>query len=296
MMAGLVGLFVAVPALAEPPSPVAAFAHKYTAVYTDVVAKSSRTLTLVAPSFQTFVEYNVCAPDGVQEELIAGVHQGAMAVVVGAAAGQPVRFRYGAGGRIVLSVDDQSIVTDLSAAQARPMASLVEKGNNGLISIDDVDYRNGKEIYTPKIAESYLNSEEGYWLLWADAMTADLFKRVDFRDSAAPDGLTIVDSERPVSISTDGSLNVCEGKPRIAFWKRVAAERGVILRHIGFDAVRWDQEDVPAVEAVRRLFKWAPVMRLAAKSDPAVFKTFVRALAQVRLAPVSTPRQLIARF
>ena len=54
-----------------------------------------------------------------------------------------------------------------------------------------------------------------------------------------------------------------------------------------------DQNDVQAIEAVRRVFKWAPVMRLAAESDPAVFKTFVGDLEKARIETVRTPSLLI---
>jgi hypothetical protein len=47
------------------------------------------------------------------------------------------------------------------------------------------------------------------------------------------------------------------------------------------------------METVRRVFKWAPVMRLAADSDAAAFRAFVRELEQVRIATVSTPGLLI---
>ena len=53
------------------------------------------------------------------------------------------------------------------------------------------------------------------------------------------------------------------------------------------------EEDVQAMEAVRRVFKWAPVIRLAAESDPAAFTTFVRRLEQIRVTTVTTPRLLI---
>ena len=39
------------------------------------------------------------------------------------------------------------------------------------------------------------------------------------------------DTERPVSISTDGNLEVRGGEPRVAFWKRVGGKRGEILRY-----------------------------------------------------------------
>jgi hypothetical protein len=51
--------------------------------------------------------------------------------------------------------------------------------------------------------------------------------------------------------------------------------------------------DFQAMETVRRVFKWTPVMRLAAESDAAAFRTFVRELEQVRIATVSTPCLLI---
>jgi hypothetical protein len=54
-----------------------------------------------------------------------------------------------------------------------------------------------------------------------------------------------------------------------------------------------DQDDVRAVETVRRVFKWAPVMRLAAESDPAAFRTFVRQLERAQITTVTTPRLLI---
>ena len=54
-----------------------------------------------------------------------------------------------------------------------------------------------------------------------------------------------------------------------------------------------DQNDVRALETVRRVFKWAPVMRLAAESDPVAFRMFVHELGQGRIAKVPTPRLLL---
>ncbi len=138
-------------------------------------------------------------------------------------------------------------------------------------------------------------TEEGYWLLWADAIAEGLFDRVGFDHGEFPTGLTIVDSERPVTISTDGCLEVRGGEPRVAFWKRVGGKPGAILRYddLGFVMQPRGHGEFQAMETVRRVFKWAPVMRLAAESDPDAFRTFVRELKQVRIAAVSTPRLLI---
>jgi hypothetical protein len=69
----------------------------------------------------------------------------------------------------------------------------------------------------------------------------------------------------------------------------------VILRYEDYGRVMEPrgENDERAMEAVRRVFKWAPVMRLAAESDPAAFKSFVRRLEQVRIPTVNTPRLLI---
>jgi len=296
MMAAMVGLSTLIPALADPPKLGGLFAHKYNPLHIDTMPKANLALMLHASSFQTLVETLVNGvPGSTQPGLIGGIHQGKKAVTVGAAAGQPVRFEYRPGGRISFWIGDQSIVTGLLAAQARPMASLVEEGNNGLVALNDAVNRNGKRGYRPKVAGSYIDTEEGYWLLWADAIAEDLFYRVAFGNGNFPDGLTIVDSERPVTISTDGSLEVLGGEPRVAFWKRVGEKRGAILRYDDLGLVMQPrcQGDVQAMETVRRVFKWAPIMRLAAESDPAAFRTFVRELDQVRIATVSTPRLLI---
>ena len=50
--------------------------------------------------------------------------------------------------------------------------------------------------------------------------------------------------------------------------------------------------DVQAMETVPS-FQVGPVMRLAAESDPAAFRAFVRELEEVRIATASTPRLLI---
>jgi hypothetical protein len=176
------------------------------------------------------------------------------------------------------------------------MASFVEEGNNGLVGLDDPTTRNGKRGYRPKLAGSYIDTEEGYWLLWADAIAGDLFYRVGFDSGNFPDGLTIVDSKHAVTISTDGgNLAVRGGEPWVAFWKRIGGERGAILRYdeLGLVMEPRDQDDVQAMDTVRRVFKWAPVMRLAAESDPAAFRTFVGDLEQARIAAVSTPSLLI---
>jgi hypothetical protein len=226
---------------------------------------------------------------------IGGIHQGKRAVTVGAAAQQPVRFACHPGGSISLCVGDQFIVTDLLAAQARPMASFVEDGDNGLVGLNDSVTRNGKRGYRPKVAGSYIDTEEGYWLLWAVAIAEDLFCRVRFEHGDYPHGLTIVDSERPVTISTVGRLEVRGGEPHVAFWKQVGGKRGEILRYDDFGLVMEPRGkgDVQAIETVRRVFKWMPVMRLAAESDPAAFRKFVYELEQVRIPTVSTPHLLI---
>jgi hypothetical protein len=104
-----------------------------------------------------------------------------------------------------------------------------------------------------------------------------------------------VDSERPVTISTDHGLEVRGGEPWVAFWNGGPGKRGAILRYEDYGRVMEprSEDDERAVEAVRRVFKWAPVMRLAAECDPAAFKTFVRQLEQVRMPTVTTPRLLI---
>ncbi len=81
----------------------------------------------------------------------------------------------------------------------------------------------------------------------------------------------------------------------MAFWKRVEGKPGAILRYDDLGLVMQPrcQGDLKAMETVRRVFKWAPVMRLAAESDPVAFRTFVRKLEQVPIAAVSTPRLLI---
>jgi hypothetical protein len=189
-------------------------------------------------------------------------------VTIGAAAGHPVRFECHPGGRIILWIGDESIETGLLAAHARPMASFVEEGNNGLVGLNDAATRNGKRGYSPKVAGSYIDTEEGYWLLWADAIAEDLFYQVAFDNGDFPHGLTIVDSERPVTISTDGGLEVRGGEPWVAFWKRIGGERGVILRYeeLGLVMKPRDQDDIQAVETVRRVFKWAPRMTIDVKS------------------------------
>jgi hypothetical protein len=122
-----------------------------------------------------------------------------------------------------------------------------------------------------------------------------LFYRVGFEHGDYPHGLTIVDAERPVTISTEGSLEVRGGEPRVAFRKQVGGKRAAILRYddLGLIMEPRGRGDVQAIETVRRVFKWMPVMRLAAESDPAAFRKFVRDLQQVRIPTVSTPSMLL---
>ena len=105
----------------------------------------------------------------------------------------------------------------------------------------------------------------------------------------------MVDSERPVTITTDGGLEILGGEPRVAFWKCIGGKRGAILRYddLGLIMEPRAHGDFHAMETVRRVFKWTPVMRLAAESDATAFRTFVRELEQVRIATVSTPGLLI---
>ena len=188
------------------------------------------------------------------------------------------------------------MVTGLLAAQARPMASLVEQGNNGLVTLTDRITHNGKRGYRPQVATSYLDTEDGYWLVWADAIAEKLFYRKDSGQGEFPDGLTIVDGYHPVTISNDnGTLEVRAAEPLVAFWKASAREAGRIIRYDDYAQIMKprDQDDVRAVDTVRRVFRWTPVMRLAAESDPVAFQTFVRQLAPLQIKPVTTPRILI---
>ena len=296
MMAAMVALSTLIPALADPTKPMALFARKYIPLYIDTDPEADRALVLHASSFQTLVETQVDGvPGSTRPNVIGGIHQANKAVTTGAAAGQPVRFAYSPGGRISFRIGDQSLVTDLSVAQARPMASLVEEGNNGLVGLNERIRHNGKRGYRAKVAGSYIDTEEGYWLLWADAIAEDLFYRVEFEPGNSPRGLTIVDSDRPVTISTDRGLEIRGGEPRVAFWRCIAGQRGAILRHddLGLIMEPRCQGDVQAMASVRRLFKWAPVMRLAADSDPTAFRTFVRDLDQVKVGSVLTPHLLV---
>jgi hypothetical protein len=295
LIVAAIGLSAVISVQAEAEEKVTAFAHRYAPVYNNTSA--APTLMVNAPSFQALMEAQASGlPGSARHGLIGGIHQGATAVPVGAVKGKPVRFEYTPGGSIVLSAGGRSLVTGLLAAQARPMASLVEKGNNGLVTLTDRVTHSGKRGYRPQVASSYLDTEDGYWLLWADAISENLFDRTDFGRGEFPDGLTIVDSQRPVTISGhDGALEVRGGEPWVAFWKANGREAGRIIRYDDFGAVMKprDQDDVRAVEAVRRAFKWAPVMRLAAESDPVAFRTFVHKLGEVRITTVSTPRLLI---
>ncbi len=298
MQAAILGLSALVPALADAPPAGTPFAHKYEPLYIDASRRANLALELHEPSFQKLVETPQLGLPGFARQdflLIGGIHQAAKAVTIGAAAGQPVRFRYRPRGQIILSVGNKSIETGLMAAHARPMASFVEEGNNGLIGLNDPATHNGKRGYSPKVASSYIDTEEGYCLLWADAIAEDSFYRVEFPGGDFPNGLTIVDSKRPVTISTDGTPEVRGREPLVAFWKRPQGEPGRILRSddLGLVMTPRDQNDIRAIEAVRRVFKWAPVMRLAAESDPAAFKAFVRDLESVRIETVRTPSLLI---
>ncbi len=298
LLAAMVGLSGQIPALAGSPTDGAPFAHGYVTLYFDGITKANLALTLREPSFPKLVETRQLGLPGFARQnflVIGGIHQAAKAVTIGAAAGEPVRFSYRPGKRIILSVGEKSIETGLLAAHVRPMASFVEEGNNGLIGLNDRATHNGKSGYSPKVAPSYIDTEEGYWLLWADAIAEDSFYRVEFPSGEFPNGLTIVDSKRPVTITTDGTPEVRGGEPLVAFWKRPQGEPGRVLRSddLGLVMTPRDQNDIRAIEAVRRVFKWAPVMRLAAESDPAAFKAFVHDLEKVRIETVRTPSLLI---
>jgi hypothetical protein len=253
-------------------------------------------LIVHAPSFRALIETQATGLLGsTPKGLIGGIHQGAKAVTLGAATGQPVRFEHSPGGPIVLRVGSRSIVTGLQAAQARPMASFVQEGNNGLVTLTDRVTHGGKRGYIPQIALSYLDTKDGYWLLWADAIAENLFYQTNFGKGEFPDGLTIVDSDHPVTISSDGNLEVRAADPWVAFWKCTGRGPGKIVRYDDFGLVMKprDQNDVRALETVRRVFKWAPVMRLAALSDPVAFQAFVHQLEQARIAKAPTPRLLL---
>lgn len=283
--------------LADPPKPALPFARKYTVYYSGTSAKGDPTLVVRTASFESLIKAQRATEDErTWAKLIGGgIHQGSTAVTVGSAAGRPVRFAYGPGDRVTLRVGDQSLEIGLSAAQARPMAFLVAEGNNSLVTLSERASHRGKYGFRPKLAAPYIDTEEGYWLLWADAICEDLFFSVDFGWGTFPNGLTMVDSARPVTIRTERTLSVQGGEPRVAFWKTAAGKSGTIVRYEELGRVLEPrcEEDTRAIDAVNRLFKWAPVMRLAAGSDPAAFQSFLHQLEQVHIAGVATPRLMI---
>jgi hypothetical protein len=284
-------------AQADPPKKVAEFAHKYIPVYNDTDAV--RPLMVIARSFTDLIETQSNAVLGsTQPDLIGGIHQATKAVTVDKAAGLPIRLEYCREGRTVLWVGRQSMVTGLVAAQARPMALFVEEGYNGLATLTERVSYIGKRGYRPQLAASYVDTDQGFWLLWADAIAENLFFRTGFGIDDFPDGLTITDPDNPVTIASasDEKLKVRGGEPRVAFWKlQKRGEPGRIVRYVDFASViePRNQEDVRAVETVQRVFKWVPVMRLACESDPAAFRLFVRQLTQAPVATVTTPRLLM---
>jgi hypothetical protein len=297
MMVAMVGLSAVFPALADP-TKQAIFAHKYIASYANTMARASM-LMLIAPQFEPLVANRVSAvPGSTQQEVPGGIHQGKVAQTDTGLAGEPVRFEYSpsasSGNRIILRVGDRTLVTGLLVAHAFPMASLVAEDNNGLISVKNGGHdEQGKRVLIPKLAKSYIDTKEGYLLLWVDALAGGLFDAFRGEDEK-PDGLSIIDAKDRVTIGTDDGLTVRGGEPRVAFWKRLGGDRGKILSYIDLrDAINsLDPDDAEALEAVRRVFTWAPVMRLAAESDAAAFKAFVQQLEGVRIKPVPTPRLL----
>ena len=283
-------------ALAESPKRAELFARKYNVFYSDRSDRAKLELKLKAPSFRTMVETQASLlPGRPRIDLIGGVHQGMKAVLNGPGASRRVQFAFRSGTGIILRVGDRFIVTELLEAQARPMASFIVEGNNGLVTLQDSVFRNGRLNHHPRVAAPYIDTEEGYWLIWADAIAEDCFYQVSFDRGEFPQGLTIVDSERPVTVNTDGRLEVRAAEPRVAFWRRLGGERGVILRSDELRVVMKprNQGDERAIEAVRRTFKWMPVMRLAAESDPDAFKLFVGELERVQIASIPTPSLLV---
>ncbi len=297
MMTAMAVFLITAAAQAGPPKNVAEFAHKYIPVYNDTNAV--RPLTVIARSFTALIENQSSALLGsTRPDLIGGVHQATKAVTVDKAVGLPLRLEYSREGRTVLCVGGQSLVTGLTAAQAHPMASFVEEGYNGLVTLTERDTYNGKRGFRPQFAASYLDTDQCYWLLWADAIAGNLFFHTGFGLGDFPDGLTITDPDNPVTIAvgSDGTLKVRGGEPRVAFWQlRKRGEPGRIVRCVDFASViePRNQHDVQAVETVQRVFKWAPVMRLASESNPAAFRMFVRQLAQTPVVTVTTPRLLM---
>jgi hypothetical protein len=292
----ILAILAVVSARAEPPSS-ALFARKYKPFPVDSMPGTRLALFLRAPSFETLVQTQGAAVLGSNARgIIGGIHQARKAEVVGPAAGQALRLKYSAEGSVLLWVADRSLVTGLKAAQARPLAAFVAEGNNGLVGLNDPATHQGKQGYRPKVASSYVDTEEGYWLLWADAIAEQLFGEIHFDRGQFPHGLTIVDSEDPVTISLREILEVRGAEPRVAFWRRDDVARGSIIRYddLGLIMRPRSQGDAQALEAVRRVFKWAPVMRLAAEQDPVAFAGFARQLEQVPIPTVITPRLLIA--
>ena len=143
-------------------------------------------------------------------------------------------------------------------------------------------------VLSPQIAQEFVDTPDGYWLLWCDTRA---------RDDAVfgeANGLTLVDPEDPVTIEVGDDLSIRAGEPRVAFWKQVDALSGRILRYQGVEALfrPVSRNDQKAVATLYRVFKWAPVMRLARESNPEAFQALARQVEDIPTARMATPRIL----
>jgi hypothetical protein len=195
--------------------------------------------------------------------------------------------------RFLLRIGDQTYDTDLTDSQALQLILWVNSGNAAVASFGhDVlvhKFPNGSlaGATIAQLAYPYLDTPDGYYLLWGDKMSS--------RDSHArpnSDGITVVDPEEPaiVEVAPNG-LRVRGYEPRIASWRKTPDGGEVVGYETLENTVRpRSKGDTKALQTMLRFFKWAPVIRLAHSKDPEAFSALAQKVKDFPIDRRDTPR------
>jgi hypothetical protein len=295
--AALLGLMVLAPilVLAEPTDGL--FGHNHKAIRANTLslagktyrAKPELTHEMFALSFATLLrDYPDWVPGGLFSDSTAELSGGA---------NLPVKmWREGnlAGHRVYLSVGDQTADTGLTDDQARALILWVDYGRHALASLGrhpDNDPNPPFPFKAARLGYGYVDTQDGYDLLWCDTICS--FEGVP-KVAGKSRSLTIVDAASSVMIDVRDGLKIQGGEPVVAYWQRGDTGQGEIIEYRTLDdaAVVITRQDQQSLATLRRVFKWAPIARLARKSDPNAFNALVAELRGVTPERVPTPRFL----
>ena len=200
------------------------------------------------------------------------------------------------GHRVYLSAGNQTVDTGMTDDQARALILWVDYGRNALASLSshpDSRPNPPPPFEMARLGYAYPDTQDGYDLLWCDSICS--FDGV--KDTGKPQTLTIVDGAEPVTIDVSDGLKIRGGEPMVAYWQRGDSGQGEIIeyRTLNEAATAITRQDKQSLATLKRVFKWAPIARLARKSDPNGFAALVTELRGIAPERVATPRFLYPR-